>query len=141
LHINGEAVQLEPLGKRAFEDPEDGRIRELLAFRETLPGGVSHMIFDRGAIERGDCVDDLGVDRCRYDDTPEFEVPAGHYFMMGDDRDNSADSRAEIGMVPFDHLVGKAQFVFVSFNFKTKISDPLSLITGFEAGRFLKPVR
>jgi len=53
------------------------------------------------------------------DNTGVFEVPEGHYFFMGDNRDNSADSRYDVGMVPAENLVGKAQFVFLSMENST----------------------
>ena len=54
----------------------------------------------------------------RFDDTPEFVVPAGHYFMMGDNRDNSNDSRVPssgVGFVPAENIVGRAEFVLSSW--------------------------
>ena len=48
------------------------------------------------------------------DNTEVYVVPPGHYFMMGDNRDNSDDSRAEVGYVPAENLEGKAEFRFFS---------------------------
>jgi signal peptidase I len=127
LHINGEAVRRESIGITHFAN-EHGVIEDIPTYRETLPNGVSYVAFDRGMTE--------------LDNTRVFEVPEGHYFMMGDDRDNSADSRVPsvVGYVPYDNLVGPAQFVVVSFNGSTSLFRPWTLFTGFRGDRFLKSV-
>jgi signal peptidase I len=96
LFINGQAVPRE-----AAEDfiSDDGT--RVPQYRETLPNGVSYMTLDLSPNSAGD-------------NTREFVVPAGHYFMMGDNRDNSLDSRFDVGYVPFENLVGKAQMIFFS---------------------------
>jgi signal peptidase I len=99
LHINGVPVKRERVAD--FIDDEDaGRVRR---WRETLPNGVSYETLD---------LEDDGL----LDNTEEYLVPPGHYFMMGDNRDNSADSRvaSAVGYVPFENLIGKAQLVFFS---------------------------
>jgi signal peptidase I len=73
---------------------------------ETLPGGRQYPVLN---------IEDRGF----ADNTPVFTVPAGHFFFMGDNRDNSVDSRAPqniggVGMVPFDHLIGRADRVMFS---------------------------
>lgn len=127
LHINGQAVERESLGLVDFEN-EDGVIERIEGYRETLPNGVSYTTFDRGVTE--------------LDNTRVYVVPEGHFFMMGDDRDNSADSRVPsvVGYVPFDNLVGPAQFIVASFDYTTSLFAPWTLITGFRGDRFLKPV-
>ena len=55
------------------------------------------------------------------DNTEVFLVPEGHYFMMGDNRDNSDDSRASVGYVPFENFVGKAKIIFFSTNGSARI--------------------
>jgi len=126
LFINGEAVPRERIG--VTDECPDGQnfSREATLFRETLPNGVSYVTCDKGMTE--------------LDNTREFVVPAGHYFMMGDDRDNSDDSRRMVGMVPFENLVGPAQFVVASFDSSTSLLAPWTLFTGFRSERFLKPV-
>ena len=75
--------------------------RPVDVYRETLPNGVSYDTLDLTPNSIGD-------------DTREFVVPAGHYFMMGDNRDNSTDSRFTVGFVPEENLVGRANIIFFS---------------------------
>jgi signal peptidase I len=81
-----------------------GGIDELTAWTEILPNGVRHEIIERS-------------DNEKYDNTALFTVPEGHYFMMGDDRDWSMDSRAGVGMVPRDNLMGRVWFIWYSHNY------------------------
>jgi signal peptidase I len=95
LHINGVAVERESLGEVSFGDEYGGAVEAQL-YRETLPGGASYRTLDRR------------VDG-ELDNTRVFVVPANRFFVMGDDRDNSADSRVPsvVGYVPFDNFVGR----------------------------------
>ena len=70
-------------------------------YRETLPNGVSYDTLDISQNSPGD-------------NTREFIVPPGHFFAMGDNRDNSSDSRFTVGFVPAENLVGRANYVFFS---------------------------
>ncbi len=103
LVINGSAVKRERIDD--FEDRQDGRIVPVRRWRETLPNGPSYQTLDL-------------VDNGFLDNTQEFLVPPGHYFMMGDNRDNSSDSRllTQIGYVPFENLVGRAAMIFFSID-------------------------
>ncbi|WP_281004820.1 signal peptidase I [Mesorhizobium hawassense] len=89
LHINGVPVGLEDIGPYASEDSQTGRLQ-----RETLPNGVSYSVVNL-------------TDDAVGDNTRVFEVPGGHYFMLGDNRDNSSDSRFTVGFVPYENLEGK----------------------------------
>lgn len=97
LYINGGAVKRELSG----EYNPDGSGASVPIYKETLPNGVTYETLDLSPNAPGD-------------NTREFSVPEGHYFMMGDNRDNSTDSRFSVGFVPFENLVGKAQVIFFS---------------------------
>jgi signal peptidase I len=70
--------------------------RPVRAFRETLPNGISYTTID--LVENSDG-----------DETALFQIPDGHFFAMGDNRDNSNDSHYVVGYVPLDNLVGRAE--------------------------------
>lgn len=102
LHINGEPVPREMIG--LVEDVDVTELaRPVEVWRETMPNGVTYDTLDLTPNSIGD-------------NTREFEVPAGHFFMMGDNRDNSTDSRFSVGYVPYDHLVGRANIIFFSIS-------------------------
>ena len=100
LFINGVGVPREKVGE--INNPDITEVsRPVDVYRETLPNGVSYDTLD--LTQNG-----LG------DNTREFDVPPDHYFMMGDNRDNSSDSRFTVGFVPAENLVGRANIIFFS---------------------------
>ena len=100
LYINGTAVPREKIGQ--IDNPDITEVnRPVDVYRETLPNGVSYETLDLTP-------DSIG------DNTREFVVPEGHFFMMGDNRDNSTDSRFNVGFVPAENLVGRANIIFFS---------------------------
>jgi len=104
LHINGTAVKRERV--EDYVDTDDGYPIRVRRWRETLPNGVRYETLDR-------------VENSEYDNTAPYIVPAGHFFMMGDNRDNSNDSRVPparggVGYVPFENILGRAEIIFFS---------------------------
>ncbi|WP_108680559.1 signal peptidase I [Methyloceanibacter sp. wino2] len=104
LNINGKAVDKVKVDDFVTE-AVGGRDRHFTRYMETLPNGVTYPVLDL-------------VNEGAGDNTDVYKVPEGHFFMMGDNRDNSTDSRflSEVGFVPFENLVGKAQVIFFSID-------------------------
>lgn len=102
LYINGVAVEKESLGMKTVLC--DHHMAQVPIYRETLPNGVSYIVQE--------CYGDNGP----LDNVGPYQVPQGHLFMMGDNRDQSQDSRviSMVGYVPFEDIVGKAEWFFFS---------------------------
>ena len=107
LHINGEPVRRLKIEEYEFPDGLHSGDR-VAQYIETLPGGSRHRLIEMLGDRR-----DIDGDRTNYDNTREWIVPANHYFAMGDNRDNSSDSRGG-WTVPAENLVGRAEFLFFS---------------------------
>jgi len=130
LMINGALVPLEAAGTGKVEEA-DGYRHEIDKFTETLPGGTRHTIF-----------------KTRWDgpldDTQVYLVPAGHIFAMGDNRDNSSDSRVPqdlggVGLLPAANLIGRAEFVLGSYDFRN-IRSPADWLAQFRLSRFFQKI-
>jgi signal peptidase I len=150
VFINGVAVPRQAAGR--VQDPGDqgGVVTQV---RETLPGGRSYMTFDRG----------FGP----ADNTGVYVAPPGCYFMMGDNRDNSLDSRfnpglagaddrgcrwtlpadaelgyeAGVGFVPEENLEGPARLVLLSWTPRASLFNPVSWFTELRPDRFFRIIR
>jgi signal peptidase I len=101
LYINGKEVERQKIGPYLIEG--EGPPIEATLYKETLPNGVSHDILK--------LYDEEGLNN-----TPEYKVPEGYVFAMGDNRDNSQDSRVlnAVGFIPLENLVGRAEVIFFS---------------------------
>jgi signal peptidase I len=132
LFINDHPVSLKPDGVGEAED-DTGGSETAYRYLETLPGGVSHEIFkmrDNGAL----------------DNTPEVTVPPDRLFVMGDNRDNSADSRVPVreggvGLLPMDNLIGRADAVVGSWDLGICSQPVWTWLSGFRGSRFFTAVR
>ncbi len=119
VFINGKEVPRVRAG--TFETREDGgAASKIPVYEETLPNGVKYKVLDR-------------LPNGPWDNTKPYIVPAGHYFMMGDNRDNSTDSRVPqdeggVGYVPLENFIGRADIIF----FSAAVDEP-------EAFRLWKP--
>jgi signal peptidase I len=129
LFINGQ-----PIPRRRIEDylyqEGNGVVIPLAQYIETLPNGVQHRIIEMS-------------DNGPLDNTQEYVVPPGDYFMMGDNRDNSQDSRvlSAVGYVPAENLIGKAQFIFFSTNGSARLWEIWKWPFGIRYGRLLHGVQ
>ncbi len=128
LYINGEQVPREFVGLTRSEG-SDFEQQTLNEYVETLPGGIIHRIYEAGDTEP-------------LDNTLPMEVPEGHYFMMGDNRDNSQDSRVShlVGFVPLDNFVGRADILFFSAKEEAVMFNPLTWPQNIRFSRLFKKI-
>lgn len=126
LHINGTPVKLEKTDDYPMIDYRTQQLVVLPQYIETLPNGKQYKILKAHPFGYG-----------ALDHTEEFIVPKGHYFMMGDNRDNSQDSRVldKVGYIPEQFLIGPAKVVF--FSTEAKWYEPNAWLSGARPNRML----
>ena len=131
LFINDHPATLKPDGTGDAED-DNGNVERAWRYVETLPNGVSHAIYKLR-------------DNGRLDNTMEVTVPPGKLFVLGDNRDNSADSRVPVreggvGLLPIDNLVGRADAVVGSWDLGMRSQPVWTWLSGFRLARFFTAV-
>jgi signal peptidase I len=111
VSINGQEVKRTRVDDFIQLDRFSRRERRIARYQEELPNGVKYFVLDYGD---GQPLDNFGP----------YKVPAGHYFMMGDNRDDSQDSRElrEVGPVPLENFIGRADLIF--FSTETFVDNP-----------------
>ncbi|WP_421931610.1 signal peptidase I [Phenylobacterium sp.] len=132
LHINGKAIPRKPLAP-VMVDSGYGFTRNVERFEETFPNGKRFITYDFGP--DGDV-----------DNTKVFVVPEGNYFFMGDNRDNSLDSRVApeaggVGYVPAENLVGKARIIMLSWNKGASLFKPWTWVLDARPSRFFHSLK
>jgi signal peptidase I len=96
---------------------------------EQLPGGREHLILDRSSTGS---LDNTGI----------YVVPPDHVFAMGDNRDNSLDSRVQdVGFIPMQNLIGRAELLFFSVNGEARFWQPWTWPLGIRYGRLLNTIQ
>lgn len=120
VYLNNEPLKKELIEENYTQGDVVGK-----KYRETLPGGYSYEILD--------------INTSESDNTQMFKVPEGSYFVMGDNRDNSNDSRSQdvVSFVESERILGKANILFFS---SAEYSQPIKFFTEFKKERLFKKI-
>lgn len=128
LQINGKAVTKRRISDFLMKDTF-GNVRRVARYEETLPNGLKYPVLDL-------------VPHGISDNTAIYKVPEGHYFMMGDNRDNSTDSRVlnAVGFVPLENFIGRAEIIFFSAGGDARFWEVWRWAGSIRWGRFFQLV-
>jgi signal peptidase I len=128
VNVNGHTIPRTPSGDTFDHDQPDRPVREMT---EPKPNGHPYVTFGGEPDHEGD-------------NTGVYTVPPGEYFMMGDNRDNSLDSRwpreVGVGFVPAENIVGKAEIVLASWRSGVSLFKPWTWVTRLDVHRLLRPI-
>jgi signal peptidase I len=133
LYINGKPLERHQDG--SFSDIEGNVAHAIPRFKETFPEGKIITILKENQ--------DAGINERIYNEannTEEYIVPEGKYFMMGDNRDHSCDSRCNVGFVPAENIVGRAELIWFSTDGSASYLNPISWFTALRTDRFFKRI-
>ena len=128
LHINGEPTKREKIGTYTIDEYVILPVN-FTEYKETMPEGKSYNILELS--------DNIRL----VDNTVEFVIPENNYFMMGDNRDNSNDSRRDVGFVPLENIEGKARFLFYSIDDSIVWYNPISWIKAIRWKRLFNKIK
>jgi signal peptidase I len=132
VYVNGIAATVQKKGPYHQQAEVKGGMVNATLYEETLPNGKKHMIIKEQPWGQG-----------AYDNMPPRKIPAGHYFVMGDNRDGSLDSRAAhaIGTIPRDFIIGAADLIFFSTNDTARWWEPHKWLGATRYSRFFNVIR
>ena len=126
LYVNGEPVERQRV--EDWVDEDAGLSRPITRYIEHMPGGPSYQVLD--LVENGSL-----------DNNRVYEVPPGHVFAKGDNRDNSLDSRVDnVGFIPVENLIGRAVILCFSTTGEARLWEPWRWLGATRVGRLFKPI-
>lgn len=138
LYINGKKLERRLIDD--FSDSEKNIVETIPRYAEILPEGKVIIILKENSPSPETADLNELENYIKMNNTPEYTIPEGHYFMMGDNRDNSCDSRCDVGVVPLENIVGRAEIIWFSTDGSASLLNPLSWFTAIRGERIFKRI-